>query len=39
VLTEAGVEASQLEGAGLGALPFKGALIKTEHDRRLLERQ
>jgi MoxR-like ATPase len=39
VLTEAGVEASQLAGAGLAGLPFKGALIKTEHDRRLLERQ
>lgn len=39
VLTEAGVSAADLEKAGLRQLPFRGALIKTEHDRRLLERQ
>ena len=39
VLTQAGVDRAELEKAGLRNLPFKGALIKTEHDRRLLERQ
>ena len=39
VLTQAGVDHAELEKAGLRNLPFKGALIKTEHDRRLLERQ
>ena len=39
VLTQAGVDAAELEKAGLRNLPFKGALIKTDHDRRLLERQ
>jgi MoxR-like ATPase len=39
VLTQAGVDAAELDKAGLRNLPYKGALIKTEHDRRLLERQ
>ena len=39
VLTHAGVEPGQLERAGLGDLPFRGTLVKTEHDRRLIQRQ
>jgi MoxR-like ATPase len=38
VLHRAGVDVNRLAEAGLGALPHKGALIKTEHDLRLLER-
>ena len=38
VLTQAGVDAAELEKTGLGNLPYRGALVKTEHDRRLLER-
>jgi len=38
VLHRAGVDVSRIEAAGLGTLPHKGALIKTEHDLRLLER-
>ncbi|MEZ5291124.1 MAG: MoxR family ATPase [Vicinamibacterales bacterium] len=39
VLTRAGVDAATLERAPLGDLPLKSTMVKTEHDRRLLERQ
>lgn len=38
VLQLAGVDVDRLRSAGLADLPHKGALIKTEHDLRLLER-